>query len=382
MGAFASAFVRDFAGAFMGAFAGAFRRKPGRGRSPPLLLVRVGFPTPSPVPRRASGARGSGARAADTPPIRRASRQAPGARTRTTRASLALTTAHANPTTVLVRPEIGAREDEIPTVRVDEIGAGEPVVFLHGLLGENDHWVPTCRELADRARCLMLEVPLLRLRGKTCSIEGVTDIVANVLEQMVGGPSTLVGNSLGGHIAQRICLERPELCKGLTLSGSSGLFERTLEKDVRHRTRDWIERKIRDLFYDPKNIPPGCVDRAADELADREATKATVKLARSAKHDHLGERLGGIRQPALLIWGKQDTVTPPRVAEEFASLLPDVRRLVWLDQCGHAPMIEHPKAFAAAIREFLDEITGATPPGAAPGIAPGAARAGAARRGA
>lgn len=270
----------------------------------------------------------------------------------------------------MITPDLGA--GAAPAVRVDEIGAGDPVVFLHGLLGENDHWLPTCRALADRARCLMLEVPLLRLRGSVCSIEGVTDIVASVLEQTVGAPATLVGNSLGGHIAQRICLARPELCRGLVLSGSSGLFERTLEKDVRHRTRDWIERKIRDLFYDAAKIPPGCVDRAAEELADREATKATVKLARSAKHDHLGEKLGGVRQPTILIWGKQDTVTPPRVAEEFASLIPDVRRVVWLDRCGHAPMIEHPLAFAAAIREFLDEIARPATVGAT-----GAARRGA-----
>lgn len=277
-----------------------------------------------------------------------------------------MTTVQANPSRKLIRPEIEAPgEPALPSVRVDEIGRGEPLVFLHGLLGENEHWYPTCRILADRARCLMVEVPLLELRGSACSVDGVTSLVASTLDQIVGGPSALVGNSLGGHVAQRLCLERPELCKGLVLSGSSGLFERTLEKDVRHRTREWIERKITDLFYDPKNIPPGCFDRAADELASREATKAAVKLARSAKHDHLGEKLGGIRQPTLLIWGKQDTVTPPRVAEEFASLIPDVRRLVWLDECGHAPMIERPAQFAAAIRQFLDELRAGAGPGRA-----------------
>lgn len=277
----------------------------------------------------------------------------------------------AAPRTVTVTPEPPGLDD-LPPVRVDEIGKGEPIVFLHGLLGENEHWFPTCRALAEPGliRCLMLELPLLRLRGQACSVEGVTAIVASVLERTVGGPATLVGNSLGGHIAQRICLARPELCRALVLSGSSGLFERTLEKDVRHRTREWIERKIRDLFYDPANIPPGCVDRAAEELADREATKATVKLARSAKHDHLGEKLGGITQPTLLIWGRQDTVTPPRVAEEFASLIPTARRIIWIDKCGHAPMIERPIEFARAVQEFMDEThagsgcAGAALPGA------------------
>ncbi len=243
-------------------------------------------------------------------------------------------------------------------VRVDEIGdpAGEPVVFLHGLLGMNEHWFPTARKLADRARCLMVETPLLQLRGSACSVAGVTRLTISVLEAIVGSPAVLVGNSLGGHVAQRIAIERPDLCRALVLAGSSGLFERTLEKGVEHRpSRDWLERKIRDLFYDEANIPPDCVNKAHRELSDRRAARAIVKLGRSAKSDHMGDRLHMIQQPTLLLWGRQDNVTPPGVADDFLTMLPDAR-LTWLDNCGHAPMIEHPEPFAHRTREFLDEL--------------------------
>jgi pimeloyl-ACP methyl ester carboxylesterase len=257
----------------------------------------------------------------------------------------------------LADPDGSAQTVRTP-VRVDEVGdaSGDPVVFLHGLLGMNEHWFPTAGRLSDRARCLMIEAPLLQLRGKACSVDGVTRLIISVLDAIVGSPAVLVGNSLGGHVAQRIAIERPDLCRGLVLAGSSGLFERTLEKGVEHRpSRDWLTRKIRDLFYDEAKIPPDCVNRAYEELSDRRAARAIVKLGRSAKSDHLGDRLHMIRQPVLLLWGRQDHVTPPGVADDFLSLLPDAR-LVWLDNCGHAPMIEHPEPFARATREFLEEL--------------------------
>lgn len=270
-------------------------------------------------------------------------------------------TGHAlNPSTTLLEHDVASRDGEPTrlrtTVRVDELGRGHPIVFLHGLLGMNDHWLPVSRALSGRARCLMIEAPLLELRGEACSVAGVVRLISTVLETIVGAPALLVGNSLGGHVAQRIAIERPELCGALVLAGSSGLFERTFEKDVQHRpSREWLTRKIGDLFYDPANMPDDCIDRAFEELSDRRAARALVKLGKSAKNDHMGDRLAQIRQRTLLLWGTHDTVTPPHVAEEFHQKLPD-SRLVWLQRCGHAPMIERPQEFAVALHDFLDEL--------------------------
>jgi len=247
-----------------------------------------------------------------------------------------------------------------------ELGAGQPVVFLHGLLGLNRHWTRVAQAIAHRARCFMPQAPLHRLTGRQRTIEGATELIRAAIEPRLEGPAVLVGNSMGGQIALRLALERPSMVRALVLTGSSGLFERTddldelsANRDVSHRpNRDWIERKIQELFYDPaQSMPPDAVDLVSRELADRRAARAIVRLSKSAKADYMADRLHRITQPALLIWGRQDIVTPPRVAEDFRRLLPDAR-LHWLDECGHAPMLERPDAFAALLEAFLDELDG------------------------
>jgi len=237
-----------------------------------------------------------------------------------------------------------------------DLGQGRPVTFLHGLVGLNDHWEGVVERVNPQTRCILFEIPLLQLRGEDCSITGVTRMTVDFLRDYIGGPSILVGNSFGGHVALKIALEYPELVSGLVLAGSSGLLERTMVKEITVRpSREWLVRKIGELFYDKSLMREADIDRAHRELSDRGGARAMVKLSRSARSDHLGERISSITQPALLIWGKQDVVTPPEAAGEFREHLRD-SRLVWLDRCGHAPMMECPDNFAAALLEFCREL--------------------------
>ena len=57
----------------------------------------------------------------------------------------------------------------------------------------------------------------------------------------------------------------------------------------------------------------------------------------------------------LLIWGRLDTITPPEVAHEFHSLLPN-SSLEWIDDCGHAPMIETPKEFGKIVSKWWRKV--------------------------
>ncbi len=242
------------------------------------------------------------------------------------------------------------------TANVVDVGEGAPVVFLHGLVGLNDHWEEVVSRVRHHHRCIMVELPLLDLRGQDCSIVGVQALTERLLEQVPGEPAMVVGNSFGGHVALRVALEAPRLVRGLILAGSSGLIEKSMVREVQIRpSREWLAEKIGELFFDRSKMREADLDRAHRELSVRGGARAMVKLSRSARRNHLGARLREIRCPTLLIWGRQDIVTPPEAAQGFMDALPDAR-IVWLDRCGHAPMIECPEEFADAVVRFGEEL--------------------------
>ena len=239
---------------------------------------------------------------------------------------------------------------------VSDTGVGIPFVFLHGLVGLNDHWEDVTARVRDRLRCVLFELPLLRLRGDHCSINGATDLTARFVKDRFTEPVVLVGNSFGGHVAARLAIDHPELVRGLVLTGASGILEKTIVSDIQIRpSREWLSRKIGELFFDRTHMRENDLDRAFGELSDRGGARAMIKLSRSARKDHLGDRMRDIRVPTLLVWGKQDVVTPPEAAQGFARSIPG-SKLVWLDNCGHAPMIEKPEEFAAEILGFAGEL--------------------------
>jgi pimeloyl-ACP methyl ester carboxylesterase len=245
--------------------------------------------------------------------------------------------------------------------RVSERGRGPTVVFLHGLVGLNDHWEEVIDRCQSSIRAIALELPLLDLKGDDCSIHGATWLTARFLEQRVQGPSILVGNSFGGHVALKVALEHPHLCKGLVLAGASGLIEKSMVAEIQLRpTRAWLEKKIGELFFDRSKMNPGDVDRAFNELGERSKARAMVKLSRSARRNHLGDEIHRISCPSLVLWGRQDIVTPPEAAEAFRSKIPS-SKLVWFDRCGHAPMIECPEEFALALVDFVNSLDASSP---------------------
>lgn len=240
------------------------------------------------------------------------------------------------------------------------------MVFLHGLVGLNEHWEQVVGLVSPHVRCVLVQIPLLDLRGSDCSVQAVGELTASAMDQVreeLGGSAVLVGNSFGGHVACRLGIERPDLVRGLVLTGSSGVFERPLAETQRMRevqirpTREWVAEKIGELFYDRSKMRPGDLDRAHTELNRRGGARAMVRLSRSARKNNLAESLSDIAAPTLLIWGTEDIVTPPEAAQEFLDRLPDAR-IRWFDRCGHVPMMENPEGFATALVEFVNELAG------------------------
>jgi len=105
------------------------------------------------------------------------------------------------------------------------------------------------------------------------------------------------------------------------------------------------------------------VDIATKELVDevysitnnRLKVIKIIALAKSAIRNNLGEELNQINKPTLLIWGNNDTITPPFVGHEFNKLIPN-SELHFIDKCGHAPMMEVPDEFNKILHGFLNKL--------------------------
>jgi pimeloyl-ACP methyl ester carboxylesterase len=249
--------------------------------------------------------------------------------------------------------EVDMIEAAVARFRWLERGDGESVVLLHGLMGEMDHWDSTLEALGDFCRPIALELPIFDPGQADVSVPGLADHVRHFMERLELSPSVVVGNSLGGHVAIELALAQPGWVAGLILTGSSGLFERTFTRKVPHRpTAGYVRARMEEIFYDPTLVTPEWVESIQRMVTTPRLALRVLRAARAAKRHNVEERLGDIRVPTLIVWGKDDRITPPEVAERFHTRIPDAQ-LVYLPNCGHAPMLERPESFNAVVREWL-----------------------------
>jgi pimeloyl-ACP methyl ester carboxylesterase len=156
-------------------------------------------------------------------------------------------------------------------------------------------------------------------------------------------------------------LKHPERIKTLTLTGSSGLFENGMGDSYPKRgDKDYIKKKTQLTFYDPAMATEELVNEVFEITNNRLKVIKIIALAKSAIRNNLGEELRNIKQPTCLIWGNNDTITPPFVAKEFKNLLPN-SELHFIDKCGHAPMMEVPSEFNVILEQFLAKYRQTTP---------------------
>ena len=236
---------------------------------------------------------------------------------------------------------------------VDE-GHGPVLLLLHGLFGALSNWQDVVREFAPDHRVI---IPLLPICDMPLSQAGVPGLVAYVegFVAAVGLPPafTVLGNSLGGHIALVYALNNPRRVSRLVLTGSSGLFEDSMGGSFPKRGNyAYVQERVGYTFYDPRVATQELVDEVFNVTNSNSKCLRIIAIARSAQRHNLSKELAKIEQPVLLVWGLNDTITPPPVAHEFARLLPHAE-LRFLDHCGHAPMMERPAGFNAHLRRFL-----------------------------
>lgn len=237
-----------------------------------------------------------------------------------------------------------------------EKGEGKPIVLLQGLMGGLSNFTSLIDYFSARGyKVYFPELPMYDLPILHTNLSSIAKFVAKFIEDEVGEPATVVGNSMGGHIGLILTLARPELVKHLVLTGSSGLYERSFgDSFPRKSDRDYIQKKAEEVFYDPAVATEELVDEVFAIVNDRGKGIKTVMLARSAIKHNMENELHKISVPTCLIWGKQDNVTPPEVAVEMDRLIPD-SDLFWMDKCGHAAMMEKPEEFNRILFEWLSK---------------------------
>ncbi|HEX5554193.1 MAG TPA: alpha/beta hydrolase [Chitinophagaceae bacterium] len=234
-----------------------------------------------------------------------------------------------------------------------EEGEGEPLVLLHGLFGALSNFKDLIDHFGHSAKVVVPILPLYELNLLDTTVSGLAKYVHRFIELRDYKNIHLLGNSLGGHVGLVYSLNHPERVKTITLTGSSGLFENGMGETYPKRGNyEFIKKKTELTFYDPKVASKELVDEVFEIVNTRMKAIKIISLAKSAIRHNLGDELREIKAPTLLIWGKNDTVTPPMVAEEFHRLIPH-SELHYIDHCGHAPMMEVPVEFNSILDEFL-----------------------------
>ena len=240
---------------------------------------------------------------------------------------------------------------------VDE-GQGQVLMLLHGLFGALSNWEDVVKRFSTHLRVVIPMLPIYEMPIKEAGLEGLRKFVEDFVSMKKLDKMIIMGNSLGGHVGLLYTLANSSKVDKLILTGSSGLFENGMGETYPKRgDYEYMRKKTELTFYDPKIATKELVDEVYSIVNNRLKVIKIISLARSAIKHNLGNELKDIKVPVCLIWGKNDTITPPMVAEEFHSLLSN-SELHWIDRCGHAPMMEVPDEFNVILDKFLSEHKG------------------------
>ena len=245
----------------------------------------------------------------------------------------------------------GARRSEF---RWLEQGEGEPVLFLHGLMGQMHHWDTVIEGLAPSYRAMALTMPILDAALADVSVGGLTDHVLGFLDALDIPRAIVGGNSLGGLVALMLAMAHGDRVSGLILSGSPGLPEPGVtQRPWRRPSREYVRRKMEEAVFDPSLISEAWVDSMREVMATPVSALRVLRFARDARRHDVADGLGTLAVPTLLAWGREDRITSPEIAERFKALIPDAQ-LTFLARCGHMPMLERPVAFTEAVVDWLE----------------------------
>ena len=237
-----------------------------------------------------------------------------------------------------------------------ETGEGTPIIILHGLMGGLSNFHGVTEHFPPKGyKVLIPELPIYDMPMLKTNVKQFAKYVQKFILYKGLKDVILLGNSLGGHIGLLHTKMYPKMVKALVITGSSGLYESAMGAGYPKRgDYEFIKKKAQDVFYDPAVATKEIVDEVFATVNDRVKLVKTLAIAKSAIRHNMAQDLPKMKTPTCIIWGENDSVTPPDVADLFHELLPD-SDLFWMKKCGHAPMMEHPEEFNQIFDAWLEK---------------------------
>lgn len=237
-----------------------------------------------------------------------------------------------------------------------EEGEGPVLILLHGLFGALSNWHEVLRFFSSRYKVVIPLMPIYEMPLKNTSVGGLTDYLHDFIQFKAYQNVTLLGNSLGGHVGLTYTLEHSDKVNAMVLTGSSGLYENSMGGSFPQRNNyEYIRSKVEYTFYNPNTATKELVDEVYETVNNRNKGMRIVAMAKSSIRHNLRTEMQEINIPVCLIWGANDNITPAYVAEEFHKLIPN-SELHFIDECGHAPMMEKPATFNKVLQPFLEKV--------------------------
>ena len=248
-----------------------------------------------------------------------------------------------------------------------DVGSGPVVVLVHGLGSRKEDWLPVLEPLSQKYRLLVpdqigfgkSDKPLLDY-----SVQTYVDFLNEFFRQLNVEQVNLVGESLGGWIS---ALYAVELADGahvipmerLVLVDAAGLKQDTPIPNLNPSSLATMRGVMEAVFYDTSWLNEDALRKIfTDKLATHDAYTVRSFLGNpTITTERLDARIGKIKTPTLVVWGRQDKLLPITVGERYTAGIAGAK-LITFDRCGHVPPIEKTDEFVAAVIAFLSAQAG------------------------
>ncbi|MBA3746376.1 MAG: alpha/beta fold hydrolase [Solirubrobacterales bacterium] len=263
-------------------------------------------------------------------------------------------------------------------MNIVDMGAGPPLLFIHGLSGCWQNWLENIPFFARHNRVIAIDLPGFgesEMPAQAISMSGYARIVDSLLDGLGIDSVKLVGNSMGGFIGAELAIRFPARVERLVLVSAAGLsldrIRTERQTGIRHRVENaafsylsWVAVRTdalmrRARLHDglllliaahPTRLPPELVV----EQVRGSGRPGFIPALDAMLHYPLRDRLGEVACPTLIVWGEADRLVPVKDASEFERLIDDSRKVIYEDT-GHTPMFERPARFNADVHAFLRE---------------------------